>query len=128
MRNDLTATRAQARCLTCYAGQWLELIHFRAHAAAETFSTSMTTYHDMLDPAASDAARLEACRRMRRQVRRRAAAERLEGEAAHARLRPIDPYGLRWRTTPDGATLETIACLLSAAIEIFEARLDEAAA
>ena len=53
---------------------------------------------------------------------RRAEAERLDGEATHARIRPVDPYGLRWRTTPDGASLETIACLLSAAIEIFEPR------
>ena len=116
-----TAAPAQAHALTRRAAQWLDLIDFRAHAAAEPFSPSMSTFHDMLDPAATDAARLAACRGMHRQVCRRVEVERLEGEASHARLRPIDPYGLRWRTTPDGATLETIACLLSAAIEAFQA-------
>lgn len=116
-----TATLAQARNLTRRAAQWLDLIDFRAHAAAEPFSPSMSTYHDMLDPAATDAARLAACRGMHQKVCRRVEAERLEGEAIHARQRPIDPYGLRWRTTRDGATLETIANLLSAAIEAFQA-------
>jgi hypothetical protein len=123
-----TAAVAQARDLTRRVAQWLDLIDFRAHAAAETFSPSMSTYHDMLDPAATDAARLAACRGMHQQVCRRVEAERLEGEAIHARQRPIDPYGLRWRTTRYGATLETIACLLSTAIKIFEACLNEEAA
>lgn len=116
-----TATLAQARDLTRLAAQWLDLIDFRAHAAAEPFSPSMSTYHDMLDPAATDAARLAACRRMHQQVCRRVEVERLEGEATHARLRLIDPYGLRWRTTRDGATLETIARQLSTAIEALQA-------
>jgi hypothetical protein len=124
MGTNIPSTLAQARSLTLYAGQWLDLIDFRAHAGAVVFSPSMSTYHDMLDPSATDAARLEACRAMRHQVRRRADVERLDGEATHARLRPVDPYGLRWRTTPDGATLETIACLLSAAIGIFELNRD----
>jgi hypothetical protein len=123
-----TATLAQARGLTRRSAQWLDLIDFRAHAGAEAFPPSMSTYHDMLDPAATDAARLAACRGMRQQVCRRVESESLDGEAAYARQRPIDPYGLRWRTTHDGATLETIACLLSAAIEIFEGHLNEAAA
>ena len=126
MGTDRSSTLAQARCLTLYAGQWLDLIDFRAHAGAGVFSPSMSTYHDMLDPSATDTARLAACRAMRHQVLRRADVERLDGEATHARLRPVDPYGLRWRTTRDGATLETIACLLSAAIEIFEAGIDTA--
>jgi len=121
MGTDMPSTLAQARSLTRYAGQWLDLIDFRVHAEAVVFSPSMSTYDDMLDPSATDAARLAACRAMRHHVLRRADVERLDGEANHARLRPVDPYGLRWRTTPDGATLETIACLLSAAIEIFEA-------
>ena len=128
MCDTRTAGLDQARSLTRYAAQWLDLLDFRAHAAAVPFSPSLSTYHDMLDPAATDAARLAACRGMHHQVRRRAEAERLEGEATHARVRPVDPYGLRWRTTRDGATLETIACLLSAAIEILEACLDEEAA
>ena len=123
-----TATLAQARDLTRRAAQWLDLIDFRAHAAAETFSPSMSTYHDMLDPTATDAARLSACRGMHQQVCRRVEVECLEGEATHARVRPVDPYGLRWRTTRDGATLEIVARLLSAAIKIFEGYLDEAAA
>ncbi|MET4129712.1 hypothetical protein [Roseovarius sp. MBR-6] len=114
------AELARARDLTRRAAQWLDLIDFRAHAAAETFSPSMSTYHDMLDPDATDATRLAACLGMHQQVCRRVEAERLDGEANHARQRPIDPYGLRWRITRDGATLETIARLLSAAIESFQ--------
>ena len=120
-----TATLARARDLTRRAAQWLDLIDFRVHAAVETFSPSMSTYHDMLDPAATDAARLAACRGMHQQVCRRVKVERLKGEAAYACHRPIDPYGLRWRTTQNGATLETIARLLSSAIESFECHLDE---
>jgi pyrroline-5-carboxylate reductase len=120
-----TATLAQARDLTRRAAQWLDLIDFRTHAAAGTFSPSMSTYHDMLDPDATDAARLAACRGMHQQVCRRIEAERLEGEATYARQRPVDPYGLRWRTTPDGATLEATASLLSNAIESFECHLDD---
>ena len=127
MGTDRSATLAQARCLTLYAGQWLDLIDLRAHAGAGVFSPSMSTYHDMLDPSATDTARLAACRAMRHQVLRRAEAESLDGEADYSRLRPVDPYGLRWRTTRDGASLETIACLLSAAIGIFEVSLDTAA-
>jgi hypothetical protein len=127
MCDTRTAGLDQGRSLTRRAAQWLDLIDFRAHAAAVPFSPSMSTYHDMLDPAATDAGRLAACRGMYQKVCRRAEAQRLEGEATDARLRPVDPYGLRWRTTRDGATLETIACLLSASIEIFESHLDEAA-
>lgn len=128
MRETQTSRLFQARDLTRRAAQWLDLIDFRAHAAAEAFSPSMSTYHDMLDPAATDAARLAACRGMHQQVCRRVEVERLEGEATHARVRPVDPYGLRWRTTRHGATLETIACLPLASIKIFEACLDEEAA
>jgi hypothetical protein len=116
------------RRATSRAAQWLDLIDFRAHAAAVPFSPSMSAYHDMLDPTVTDAARLAACRGMHQQVCRRVEVERLEGEATHARFRPVDPYGLRWRTTCDGATLEAIACLLLTSIKIFEARLDEEAA
>ena len=119
---------AQARDLARRAAQWLDLIDFRAHAAAVPFSPSMSAYHDMLDPTATDSARLAACRSIYQQVCRRVEVERLEGEATLARVRPVDPYGLRWRTTRDGATLEIVARLLSAAIKIFEGYLDEAAA
>lgn len=85
----------------------------------------MSPYHEMLDPAANDAVRLAACRGMYQQVSRRVEAERLEGEAIHARLTRADPYGLRWRITHDGATLEAIACVISAATELFEGHLDE---
>ena len=102
---------AQAHDLTRSAVQWLDLIAFRAHAAAEPFSPSISKYHDMLDPTATDAVRLAACRGMHQQVCRRVEVERLEGEATYARQRTIDPHGLRWRITCYGATLETIASL-----------------
>lgn len=110
---------AQARVLTLYAGRWLDLLDFQAHQAAPVFSPSVSTYHDMLNPNGTDAARLAACWAMRHHVLRRADAERLQGEATYVRLRPVDPYGHRWRTTRDGAALETIASMLSSAIELF---------
>ena len=127
MQTNRATTLEQARRLTRHAGQWLDLLNFRAHDAAPMFSNSMTTYCDMLDPEASDAARLSACRAMLRHVRRRLEVERLEGEAIYARNRPPDPYGLHWQITPHGATLDAIARLLSDAVAIFEAALDEAA-
>ena len=127
MQTNRANTLERARSLNRHAGQWLDLINFSAHDAAAMFSSSMTTYHDMLDPDATDLARLSACRAMLRHVRRRLEGERLEGEAVYARNRPIDPYGLHWQITPYGATLDAIARLLSDAIAIFEAALEESA-
>ena len=110
----------QARALSRFAAQWLERVKFRSHAVSTVFSPSLSHYHDMLDPAATDAARLSSCRRMRKSVLRRVNVEDLEGEAAHAGQRPVDPYRLHWRTTRDGATFAMIAHLLSVAIDIFE--------
>jgi len=120
MQGRQSTKLAQARVLTLYAGRWLDLLDFLAHEAAPVFSPSVSTYHDMLDPDGTDAARLAACWAMHRHVLRRVNAERLHGEATYARVRPVDPYGHCWRTTRDGAALETIACMLSTAIQLFE--------
>ena len=125
MQGSQSTKLAQARVLTLYAGRWLDLLDFQAHEAAPVFSPSVSTYHDMLDPDGTDAARLAACWAMHRHVLRRADAERSRGEATHARIRAVDPYGHRWRTTRDGAALETIACMLSSAIELFGSSLRE---
>lgn len=47
---------AQARVLTLYAGQWLGLLDFWAHEAAQIFSPDVSAYHDMMDPNGTDAA------------------------------------------------------------------------
>ena len=122
MQGSQSTKLAQARALTLYAGQWLDLLDFQTHQSAPVFSPSVSTYHDMLDPKATDADRLTACWTMRQHVLRRVEAERLHGEATYARLRPVDPYGQRWRTTRDGAALQTIASMLSTSIEIFGGR------
>ncbi|MRU16502.1 hypothetical protein FDP25_13750 [Roseovarius sp. A21] len=127
MQGSQSTKLAQARVLTLYVGRWLDLLDFQAHQAAPPFSPSVSTYHDMLDPNGTDAARLAACWAMQHHVRRRAEAERMHGEAAYARLRPVDPYGHRWRTTREGAALETIASMLSSAIELFSSSTNEAA-
>ena len=126
MQGSQSTKLAQARVLTLYAGRWLDLLDFQAHEAAPVFSPSVSPYHDMLDTNGTDAARLAACRAMHRHVLRRVEAECVQGEATHARLRPVDPYGHRWRTTRDGAALETIACMLSSAIELFGSTIHEA--
>lgn len=112
-----------ARDLTRFAGQWLDLLKFQVHAAAPTFSPSHSRYHDMLDPAATDSARLAACSVMLAAVVQNEQISRLEGEAEYARQRPVDPYNLHWRTTQQGAALTMIARLLSAAINIYENEL-----
>lgn len=126
MQGSQSTKLAQARVLTLYAGRWLDLLDFQAHQAAPVFSPSVSIYHDMLDPNGTDTARLAACCAMHQRVLRRADAERLRGEATHAHVRTVDPYGHRWRTTRDGAALETISCMLSTAIELFGSSLDEA--
>lgn len=80
----------------------------------------------MLDPAASDADRLVSCRAMRKCILRRLNVEILEGESKYLQSRPVDPYGIHWRITRDGAALWMIAHLLSHAIEVFEVELQEA--
>ncbi len=111
---------SRARDLACLVAQWLQLLGFAAHAGAPVFSPSVSHYHSMLNPDATDAARLAACRAMRECVLRRAWGEDLAGKATYAECRPVDPYGLHWRTSKEGAALWMIAQLLSAAIGLFE--------
>ena len=111
----------RARDLTRYAGQWLHLLLFQSRPGATTFSTSMCYYHAMLDPEASDADRLAACRAMEAAVQRRRLAEEFVAEAEQAHKMQLDPYHLHWNTTPRGAALWAIANLLGDAIAAFEA-------
>jgi len=120
MENERKNALETARTLTRFAAQWMELMKFRAHASAPAFSPSMSHYHDMLDPAATDSARLAACRTIRECVLRQAHNEDLDGEATYVGRRPMDPYRLHWRTTREGATLWMIGQILTTAIESFE--------
>jgi hypothetical protein len=115
--NDLLQ---QARTMAQMAAQWLQLLQFAAHKGAPVFSPSLCHYHDMLDPSASDGARLKSCRSMLQVVERRMVIEDYEGEETQAILRSQDPYGMHWRTTRDGAALWLIANLLTVAIKAFE--------
>ncbi|WP_299821417.1 hypothetical protein [uncultured Jannaschia sp.] len=112
---------ARGRARSVEAARWLRLIRYQNHASAPVFSAAISTYADMLDPASTDARRLAACRSMLAGVLRQAAQERLAGEAVHAQDRPVDPYGLEWRITLQGAVLEAIARLLRDAVAAFEA-------
>ena len=111
----------RARELTRHAGQWLHLLLFQSRPGAPTFSTGMCYYHAMLDPEASDADRLAACRAMEPAVQRRRLAEEFAAEAVQAHEMQLDPYRLHWKTTPRGAALWAIANLLGDAIAAFEA-------
>ena len=121
---DSTTLRS-ARDLTTWAAQWLELIGFQALKGGVTFSPSLTLYHDMLDPSASDAAKLEACRAIRSQVLRRVPLEEIAGEEKYLQDRPNDPYRAHWKITREGAVLNMIAHILSAGIQRFEAEMQE---
>jgi hypothetical protein len=111
----------RARELTRHAAQWLQLLGFRSRPGAPTFSKGMCHYHHMLDPEASDADRLAACRAMGPAVQRRRLAEEFVAEAEQAHKMQLDPYHLHWKTTPRGAALWAIANLLGEAIAAFEA-------
>ncbi len=86
----------QARDLTRFAAQWLEPLKFQKHASAPTFSPSVSVYHAMLNPAATDTARMDACVIMLAAVIRKRQISLLEGDAEYARQRTVDPYGLHW--------------------------------
>ncbi|MTJ04794.1 MAG: hypothetical protein FH759_08905 [Sediminimonas qiaohouensis] len=120
MQHSNSDDLARARDFTRRAAQWLQLIGFAAHRGAPVFSPSVCHYHAMLDPDATDTARLAACRAMRGCVWRRVQLEEQKGMETWAMQRPSDPYRLHWRTTRDGAALSMIAHLLSAAIGNFE--------
>lgn len=111
----------EARNLTRFSGQWLRLLGFQPHPAAPTFSPSLSVYHDMLDPGATDGARFAACTALKSPVMQQVRAEQSRGEAKFVQTRPVDPYGLELRTTCDGAALEVIAGLLSKAVNLFDA-------
>jgi hypothetical protein len=109
-----------ARLQAEHAAQWLHLMRFAAYPGAPTFSPSLCHYHALLDPAASDSARQEACRAMLASVRQRLPIEELQGLTQYKAERPKDPYDKAWKTTRLGAELWMIAHLLEVAIAGFE--------
>lgn len=110
----------QGRTFGRMAGQWLALIRFRAHGGAPVFSPSVSRYHDMLSPEASDGTRCEACHAMLALVRVQVLREEMIARETYAKERPIDPYRQHWQTTERGACLAAISCLLAVAIKGFE--------
>ena len=120
MQADQERRVRTARLQAELAAQWLHLVRFAAHPGAPTFSPSVCHYHTLLDPAASDPARLASCRAMLACVRQRLPIEDFKGLAKFRDERPIDPYGKVWRTTRSGAELWMIAHLLEVAIKGLE--------
>jgi hypothetical protein len=125
IEEDKSSRLMRAQEFSRRAAQWLVLIRFRAHAAAPSFSSSMSHYHVLLGAASSDAERLSSCRTMLICVHRQVAAEEMAAQAKFAVDRPADPYGAEWRITGRGAVLHVIADLLSEAIRAFESALAE---
>ena len=125
IKEDKSGRLLRAQEFSRRAAQWLVLIRFRAHAAAPSFSSSMSHYHVLLGAASSDAERLSSCRTMLICVHRQVAAEEMAAQAKFAVERPADPYGAEWRITGRGAVLHVIADLLSEAIQAFESALVE---
>lgn len=112
-----------AREYTRTAAQWLQLLHFRTMAGAPTFSTSLSHYHEMLDPNGTDQARADACRRMLGHVKLQSLFENQKGIDSYALARPVDPYRAHWKTTERGAALAAIVQLLTSAIRAFDKAL-----
>lgn len=122
---DTPAHLQRAQELSRRAAKWLALIRFRSHAAAPSFSESVSHYNVLLSRDAPDAERLESCRTMLVSVRRQLVVEELNANATIATERPTDPYGAEWRITERGAVLHVIADLLSEAIGSFEIALND---
>lgn len=93
--------------------------------AAPSVSDSVWYYPVLLGPDATDAPRLESCQSLLDCVRTRLVAEELKTSARISIERPIAPNGAEWRITERGATLQTIADLLSEANAVFETALGE---
>jgi hypothetical protein len=96
-------------------------MRFQMRPGAPVFSEGLSTYADMLDPASSDERREAACRRLLTAVERQATIEAWKTEDRYVQERLPDRYGVEWKTTLHGAALETVAELLSNAIQEFEA-------
>lgn len=115
------AALLRARDNTRTAAQWLVLLRHRNHPRAPEFSVWISTYHDMLDPAAPDESRVAACRRLHAAVSGSAEAERCTAQAFLVDHQDPDPYEACRGTTLRGAVLEMIAGLLDAALQEFSA-------
>lgn len=108
-REDLLA---EARDLAVKAGGWLAILRFQCRPGAPMFLAGISTYHDMLDPDAADAARCAACACLLPAVDRQVGIETWRAGEALARIPGGDRPGPEWRTTERGAALEAIAELL----------------
>lgn len=121
MEDRLNTHLAHGRTCTRMAAQWLTLLQFKPNPNAPTFSPSLSLYHDMLNPAAEDEARIMACGKMLALVRVQLLFENKTGRETYARARPIDPYQRHWRTTERGAALAAVSSLLDGALGSFAA-------
>lgn len=120
VEQDMSDHLERAQDISRRAAQWLVLIRFRAHAAAPSFSTSMSHYHVLLGAESSSAERLASCRTMLTCIHHHLIVEELAANAKFATERRPDPYGAEWKITSRGAVLQVIADLLSEAIREFE--------
>jgi hypothetical protein len=110
----------RARRLCVQAARILDVAKYRPHPGYWPFSSQHPSYHDLLDPAATDGRRSWAASwllsRLDRHIREEQCSLKRDERIS---VRTSDPYGSRWRTTPRGALLEIAANLLRQAEEIF---------
>ena len=112
----------RARALTILCAQHLCLIGFRSGSDKPILGPAISTYHDMLDPDASDERRLAACRRYQGPIARHAELEELQGDLSSPRPPDwADPYRLASHTTLRGALLRYIEADLAEAVLNFKA-------
>ncbi|MDO5643452.1 MAG: hypothetical protein Q4G26_13840 [Paracoccus sp. (in: a-proteobacteria)] len=106
---------ASARRHVREAGRILRLIRFQTHAEAPIFAPGISTYADMMDPDAEDAARLSACRDLLGPVRCRIALEALT-MPKRRQSKYDNPYGVELATSATGLLLIYCEAHLRAAI------------
>lgn len=117
----------RARRLCVQAARVLDVAKYRPHPDYWPFSAQHPAYHDLFDPASTDARRSWAASwllsRLDSHIREQQCSLPPDEPGS---VRAPDPYGSRWRTTPYGALLEIAAKLLRQAEAIFSEAAVEA--
>lgn len=110
----------RARASTLASARVLRLLRFKKAAHLPCFGPSISTYHEMFNPAAKDECKLRACQAYLEAVRHATIHESFLVKS-EAQSQYWDPYGLELHTTFRGTLLQLAHEHLCQAIASFEA-------